>query len=56
MNAHKGILITPGFAYQELDTDIAVRRQRQKTDNAAGGNVAWRINDSQDVAEDVNRY
>lgn len=55
MNARKGILITPGFAYQELDTDIAVRRQRQKTDNTEGGNVL-RINDSQDMARDVNRY
>ena len=51
MNTHKGILMSTGFSYQVLDTDVVVGQHHKKTVNTARGNVTQQINNEYDVAQ-----
>lgn len=49
MNTHKAILMSTGFSYQVLDTDVVVGNERKKTANTARGNVIKLIHDKYGV-------
>lgn len=56
MNTHKGILMSTGFSYQVLDTDVVVGNEHKKTANTARGNVIKQTHNKYDVARNINRY